>query len=290
MYDNGLLKYFRQRYSKDGFLDVKGLRIKEVGRGSIFDTTVRCKSPSGYFYKKFHNYFSKEMADAEILLSQIYNRAGIQSAVYLPVKEDENCFVLSNDVAHQDGVVCSRDFHYYLSTLQNEQKSIRSQGEVFSGKSESSEILKHFTNNALRQKILMRTLDVASNNPDRQDCNYFYRYNENKQADSVLVIDHERSGITTNAYLSIGRNAYESKYANDFGEGDLDKWDVIQQIKENEQVNSVYPHEELASKIGSVDVHETALDIARSTGYVVEPKYVDCLASSFSQVAEALQG
>ena len=33
---------------------------------------------------------------------------------------------------------------------------------------------------------------------------------------------------------------------------------------------------------------ETALDIARTTGYVVEPKYVDLIAKSLNQTAEML--
>ena len=101
MYSNGLLEYYKKGYFKEGFLDVSRLKIVE-GRSSMFDTCVSCKSPVGVFYKKYHNYFSKEMADAEILLSQIYNSLGLTSAVYLPVEDRGRRFLLSNSVDGQN--------------------------------------------------------------------------------------------------------------------------------------------------------------------------------------------
>lgn len=285
MYDNGLIEYYRQLNSRDGFLNVKPLRIQEVNKPKLIGTTVRCKSPHGYFFKKFNNWFSKDVADAEILLSQISSKLGLNSAIYTPAQEDGKLFLLSNDV-WGDRTVPAEAFHEYISIVEG--KPFYKNGNLLNFTAQ--ELSKYFTPNALEQKIKMQLFDTASNNPDRSITNYFYNINENLQAEDVVLIDHERSGIQANGYYLSGRKLYcSSKFSNDFYKQPLSRQGIIENFKENE--NNLFGNlniSDFANELGCLNVRETALDITRTIGYVVDPKYVDYISSSYNNMAEML--
>ena len=77
-------------------------------------------------------------------------------------------------------------------------------------------------------------------------------------------------------------------YANDQGEQNVTRIGMIDRIKHDEFVSSVVDLKQIGEEMGSIDVKGTALDIARTTGYVVEPNYVDFLTKSFHQTADLL--
>ena len=285
MFDNGLLKYYKYRAYRDGFLDSAEARIKESAGAKFFETTVKCNSPIGNFYKKFKHFFSKETADAEILLSQIYYGAGLNSTIYTPASDGSDLFLLCNDIKTED-VVKAKDFHSLIAL-----ETGRSEQEVKSvmATPTSSDILKYFSQKALSQKVKTRVLDAATLNPDRQDCNYFYVLDKSGKAVDVATLDYERSGIeATNQIAFGGHIAVNSGYQNDFGLSKASPATVIDAIKRSELVQSVIELPKLAEEIGSIDVNSTALDISRTTGYVVEPKYVDVISRSLNQTAEML--
>ena len=285
MKDNGLLEYYKYRAYREGFLEVKPLRfVEEQTQRRDFENVVRCSSPLGRFYKKFRSYFSKESADAEILLSQVYSQAGLSSTIYIPAIQDNKPFLLCNDISSAS-IVQAEQFHREVASKVGCDELTAS--KPFAS-TKSKEVLDYFAHKALYQKIKMRTLDCGTYNADRKDSNYFYGVNELGQAQDVYTIDYERSGIASRNILSFGSRCQSScKYPNDFGP-DVSRIDVIDQIKRNEMVASVVSLPQIAEEIGSVNVKETALDISRTTGYVVEPKYVDLIAKSLNQTAEML--
>lgn len=290
MYSNGLLEYYKSSYFRDGFLDVSRLKIVESRTQSVFDTCVSCKSPVGAFYKKYHNYFSKEMADAEILLSQIYNQLGLTSAVYLPAEERGRRFLLSNSVDGKDVFQASVYNSIVASHIGCTEKQINSFMDNQVASSDAGrQIVDYFSERALAQKVKMRVLDCAANNPDRENCNYVYKINEDKVVEDIAVFDHERSGLE--AWRNMRQNQYGAftrGFCNDFGLKDASKQEVIDHIKQSEICESVIDRHALAEEIGSIDVNAVALDVCRTTGYVIDPKYTDFIAKSFNTTANYL--
>lgn len=290
MYGNGLLEYYKKAYFRDGFLDISKLRMTEDGKQSAFDTCISCKSPVGAFYKKYHNYFSKEMADAEILLSQLYNKLGLTSAVYLPAQERGHKFLLSNSVDGKNVFSATIFNSYVTSQVGCDQKQVCNlMNKQVCSSSEGKQIVEYFSDRVLAQKIKMRVLDCAANNPDREDCNYVFKVDENNVAQDILVFDHERSGLEAYRNMMQGGNGkFTTGYCNDFGLKNASREDVIDQIKHSEMCNELVDNHALAEQIGSVDVNAVALDICRTTGYMIEPKYTDYISKSFNITANYL--
>ncbi|MBR1985130.1 MAG: hypothetical protein IKA31_05245, partial [Clostridia bacterium] len=216
MQDNGLLKFYRYRAYREGFLDTKQLRLKEES-SSMFDSAVRCKSPTGSFYKKFRYYFPKDMADAEILLSQVFSKAGLNSAIYIPAEDGKNKFLLCNDLTGEN-TIRARDFHEIIAE-QTKIETASVTSFMAQPYSTGADIVKYFSQKALTQKVKTRILDSATFNSDRQDCNYFYTVNAQGVADEVVLFDYERSGIESTNCIARGQEVYVSYgYPNDFGE------------------------------------------------------------------------
>lgn len=291
MYSNGLLEHYKNTYYREGFLDVSKLKIVETPKQSVFDTCVSCKSPVGFFYKKYHNYFSKEMADAEILLSQLYNKLGLTSAVYLPAQEKGHRFLLSNSVNSGDTIQASNFKDKIESKLGCSSQLVDGfMGNQVGSSIVGKEIVNYFSQKALAQQVKMRVLDCASNNPDRQDCNYVYKIDQDGVAQDIVVFDHERSGLKAWHNIMQRENGMFMKgFCNDFGLKDATKMEVIDTIKQSELCTSVIDTHSLAEEIGSIDVNAVALDICRTTGYMVEPSYTDYIAKSFNMTANYLE-
>lgn len=287
MFDNGLLKFYKYRAYRDGFLDTTEARIREDAGARVFDNTVKCSSPIGNFYKKFKHFFSKETADAEILLSQIYYGAGLNSTIYTPASDGNDLFLLCNDISKQN-TIKAKDFHQLIS-LETGCSEAEIKSIMANPNPSGSDIVKYFSQRALAQKIKTRVLDAATLNPDRQESNYFYVLDESGNAVDVATLDYERSGIEATNKIAFGSHTtLNSGYQNDFGLTHATPVAVIDAVKHSEFVNSVIDVPSLAEEIGSIDVREVSLDVARTTGYVVEPKYVDILSRSLDRTAEML--
>lgn len=286
MHDNGLLKYYRHKAYRDGFLSAKDFKLKEdISIENWHATTVRCKSPVGDFYKKFKHYFCKEMADAEILLSQLYKTAGLETALYFPVEENGHQFVVCNNVFTPETIE-ARAYHDRIAEEQGGNTiGISSfMSEPFSDK---NPVVKYFYKKALAERVKTRVLDSASYNPDRQDCNYLYSL-RNGRADGVVLFDYERSGLEASRIMHYGSELSFGGYANDFGFKNMSRLEAIDALKKDEFVHSVADLKEIGEEIGKIDVKGTALDITRTTGYCVEQKYVDMISRSFDQTADLL--
>ena len=286
MFDNGLLKFYKNRAYRSGFFNVNDAYIKETGNPSFYDNTAKCTSPVGVFYKKFRNYFSQEGADAEILLSQIYYGMGVKSAIYIPATDGRNRFLLSNDVENEN-TIKAKDFNKRILTETDcSERDIKS---LMCDPNAGSEIVKYFSQKALAQKIKMRILDLATLNPDRQECNYFYVLDDNGQAVDIVTIDHERSGIVASNSSGFARNLTMSGgYQNDFAIRNASQTEVLDTIKNSEFVNNVMDVRAFGEEIGNVDVREISHDIVSTTGYCVDGRYIDTISNSLMKTANIL--
>lgn len=308
MYDNGLLKYYREKAYRDGILRCEDLpmeQVKNFARVGVYYID------GAKFYTKIPRYtknFTKTMQDAEVLISQIYNRAGIQSAIYLPATGELGDIVISNDVEKSDNtIVLAEKFWEHIK----DETFLYMLDFLYPGKSEYEDISSYFTNRALQQQTKLRIFDIASYNTDRHEENFYYKMSAPFQqqvdgkpvepsgtsssvmADDVVAIDNEQSGITSSRILTRLEKhpddaPMETFYLTDFNGSRLNRGEALLALKENEPLGELLNKSELAEEIGSISPSSVAQDIKDTIGYEVDPKYVDFLEKSYNEVAEAL--
>ncbi len=313
MYDNGLLEYYRSLKSRDGFLDVTPLGVtknyfftqKNVAHEQIDGKPfyVKTSSPT--------HCFSKQTCDAEILLSQIYNKAGIPSAVYLPVCNTHASFLLSNDVEKPDTVIASSHLIDKLAGLGTIALPFLAQKDEI-----RVNPAKIYTTYAMQQQTKMRVLDAASYNYDRHSSNFFFKLHHapfSAQSITLQKLDGQSSPVTQ-LVKGMGPNKVQDVVAIDFGVsgsviGELEKnpyadmfniyssdfatfseprEKIIEEIQTNEKFAALMDKDALAETIGSLDPSAVATDIKETTGYQVDTKMVDILAKSYDDMAEIL--
>lgn len=326
MYDNGLLEYYRSLKHNNGFLNVSSLGVNFnylYTKNQVVHEDIKGKP---YYIKSATptRYFTKQMCDAEILLSQIYNKAGIQSAVYLPARNNSSSFLICNDVAKEDIVLASDylikkcDFPYlpFLAPLE----------EL---RAKPTDI---YTLHAMKQQTLMRVLDTASFNYDRHGANFFYKLQpttsiqnsqvcslfnssqlepnpQSSQNECVGVLNTERSqtpravsemvddvvaidfGVSGSVIAQLENNPDADKfniYKSDFATFNTPREKVIKEIRTNERFAELVDKQELAETIGGINPSSIAEDIKQTTGYEVNPVMIDILSKSFDDMAEGL--
>ncbi len=312
MYDNGLLQYYKTLGSKDGILDARSLDASEnliVKKGKV----KRCSINGGSYYLKSALRAHKpdrHYYDAEILLSQIFNKAGIPSAVYLPATFSDGEFLVSNDVEKDDVVLASR----YLGTSLKVEKT-----KTIPFLASSEEIMvkptKYYTKNAMRQQTRMRILDTASCNYDRHKNNFFYSLRssleatpqqEEERSVGSEIVDYFRSLIPNKAKdvvaIDFGISGsiiemlkYGSQYvslfdlySNDFGRKPLQRDEMIEKIEESEALATLIDKNDFAETIGSLDPIGVAQDIKETIGYTVDNNFTSFLAKAYDDMAETL--
>lgn len=318
MYDNGLLKYYRERSCKGGFLRESDIPIK-----AISDTKARIRlgtlNSKRFYIKttKRKDITSSYTTDSEVLLSQIYSKAGLLSAIYLPIETEMGKGVISNDVSRGQGrrFISAEDYlDFYAEPLSYDNS------KYLNPYNKSAEITKYFTLKALREQTKMRILDTASFNIDRHSYNFFYGLSQvpvgsdgqivqgavaqgaeqassnvkmREKADGIASIDYEYAGL--NAYLKILNNPklYEldldyNSYINDFSVFKLPRDEMLKEFRENEPLGELVDKQALAEEIGTLDPVAVAQDVTAVTGYEFDPKYTELLAKSYDEVAEAL--
>jgi len=319
MIDNGLLKkYFSNRRNKK---EEVVLDIFKMG-SKLHPLLVRDKSALGvgrYYFKTC----SKPERDAEVLLSQVYAKAGFSTAIYTPVSfceevgyPDESYYgVISNDVLKNTPVDASElldsgqnaVYEAYMGVNNNKHVgsllNIQDRYNFFSDfvlyknlPKDKSDITRHFTKDAARQMIKTRLFDVASFNTDRHTENMFLKLGQNKDIEDILLIDHGFSGTRYYYYDIHECDIYESSvFCNEFCDGvcDTTRYIVkktrdimVENFKNNESIREFVTPSELAETLGQVDIKGTAEDIRDTIGYEVDKDYTNLLCESFARLAE----
>ena len=106
----------------------------------------------------------------------------------------------------------------------------------------------------------------------------------------VIGAAFAKKNTSSEDYFLGGRNLYCSNF---FTGGMLTigrtRDEIIENFRTDEKLNEVINRHEMAQCLGDLNVGEVALDISRTSGYVIEPNYVDYIKSSFYNMAEALE-
>lgn len=202
MEDNGLLSFYKTLPSIKGFLDVTQLgkiRGSEIKRGAVHNVI----NNQSFYLKnpiREQNGVVKYMYDAEILLSQIYAKAGLTSAIYLPISVENKKFLASNDISSPNVLPAVTHLYPLLGSEVGGKTYIRtlpflSKTDKYAKRYDSGLI---YGTETMKQQTIMRILDVASLNDDRHEMNFFYDIKKSPQGSQVDGSDsHYKSTIST---------------------------------------------------------------------------------------------
>ncbi len=277
MFDNGLLKYYERYGYKNGILDARDLDLVEEQKISF--SVTACDSKEGRLFKRVNGakLEDKKITDGQVLLSQIYNKVGLQSAIYLPAQVKGKRFLLSNDVSTGENTMLAYDYISQFPRFQS-----RFPLDFLNPRHTGQVVEKYFTERALLQQTKMRVYDTACYNNDRHYANFFYKLDDGK-ADDIIGIDFE-----------LGKCAYNPQdkgsdaFFNDFIPLQMPRSELMGLFREDELFATLVDKQELAEEIGSVDPVGVAKDISETIGYKIDPTLPEFLARNFDDMAETL--
>ncbi len=286
MEDNGLVKYYNSKGWAKHLLDAnKNPEFYKLAKDLMKFNVMNIPTSGNYYLKKA----SAKETGAEILLSQIYHKAGFDTALYTPVgKNGFYGYVLSNDVVQNKNIQNARIFTFLNSKKAYEgieDDNIKNQiiNNIFympqTKQEEHTNYQDFITSEAMSSLIQMRVFDVASFNPDRHPNNYQFEIIDNKVV-GLILFDYGMSG-----------QKYEKNnlaYYNEFSLDKLTRQQFVECIKENENVQDFVSLQECAENIGGIDVVQSARDITEDIGYKFSSKFVSTIAKSYDDMAESL--
>ena len=285
---NELLDYYKSKGGTKDLLNRKKhpeINYKSTG---FFEDIGIMSTPKGIYYVKTA---SKRERDAEILLSRIYEKAGLSTAIYTPVgKRGFYTGVASNDVVNGDNnIIRAKEYirEYGFKIAKDiedpEAKHIIIRKPFYMPKrfeDAHANYDEFITKEGMRSLLLKRIFDSASYNIDGHYRNYFYATTDGKKVTDTISIDHSLSG-----------NAYRSDpliYYNEFHEDKLRISDLLYKYTDSEIAQSYLPTIECAETIGSINVIRTAKEIEKEEGYSINQKYVDAIANRYAMAANCL--
>ena len=289
MKDNGLLKYYQDKHKAKTLINKKNLlndnneNVYIPLHGNVRAVTL----PEGDFYIKK---VGKHERDAEILLSQIYAKAGFTTAIYTPVgSKGFYTHVASNDIKQGKNLISQKMFNRnnHVEVKQDIEDSMAkfNIGENMfympqSKQEEHIDYSKYITKEAMQTLIKMRLFDVAGCNTDRHGTNFFLDVEDNVVKD-IALIDYSMSG-------RMFSSKQELFFINEFSAKSLSDFEFLKELEKNEIARDYISLQECAESVGSVDVLGTAQEIKEEIGYKLDSKYVDKIASSFDMFATGI--
>lgn len=258
-YNNWIMDHYKQGNCKDGSLIYDELDLDlEISEFDLFVKIASYGNSTEYIYIK-EPFFGKKEADAEILLSRLYEKFGIKSATYYPVNNGD--IVISDDVGSKNNIL-TPSAQLTLNLDRNDGENIC------------------FSDHAITNQSTMRILDLGSKITDRHKYNFLHVINCGK-IDDVVVYDFGRSAIYPN-----------EKYYNDFTfSTNLTREEMLKNVKQNEMLEEFVDKHALAEQMGVASdsgIVELAREIRQDLGYNINEEYIDNLRSSFEEVAEIL--
>lgn len=244
-------------------------------------------SAGNYFIKDFNSFTeSHPMVSAEVLLSRLLPKLGFKSVEYLPfVSSDGSLSVISKELY---GINISDGLEFFSEVM------FKSPGRgncflnkdllCFADEKNRGELntinnfLQYADANFLRQLFLLRGVDLAIGNSDRNPENLFVERDYNGVARNIITLDNEASGsidcLSHNFYSEFGKR--------------MPSKDLIKAFKENEDYQKYITRFEIAETIASAPFDETAREVKDEMGFTVEPNFLDRMKSNTDMVAEEL--
>ena len=284
MIDNGIMQYYREHRTKLGCLKTRELPFPQYYGEDEEEYLEFMKTPTQLYFKKEAE---KDTADAEILLSQIYKKAGFDTALYFPALDKRSKrIVLSNDVRSEHSIAA-----FELHKKIGKQHPGHKFHECVPENGEYPFILpQYLAPKAITNTFRMNGYDVASFNTDRHFANYMYDYpNIFGKYGDIKLYDFGQSGYIFSGANSGFLTQRDVEFPNLFGDGEEKNYEqMIWQLRNNQTVSKYVSSRELGEEIGNVDIYGTARDIKEELGYTIHPQYIDFLSRSFEQTATDL--
>ncbi|MBR4002664.1 MAG: hypothetical protein IKI95_01160 [Clostridia bacterium] len=284
MVDNGIMQYYREHRTKLGYLKTRELPFPQYYGKDEEEYLEFMKTPSQLYFKKE---VDKDACDAEVLLSQIYKKAGFDTALYFPALDKRSKhIVLSNDVRSATSIDA-----FQLHKKIGKENPGYGYHECVPQKGEFPFILpEYLTENAIRNIFRMNAFDVGSFNTDRHFANYIYDYpNALGQYNDIKLFDYGQSGYIFSGSTSGFLSQRDVEFPNLFFTGDEKTYEqMIWQLRHNDTVKQYISSHQLAEELGNVDVAGTAQEIKETLNYTVHPQYVEFLTQTFDQAANDL--
>ncbi len=276
MHDNGLLSYYKNLQSKNGYLDLTGNEDFKLGKKVKDNSLVtKMQSPEGLFFIKESDPLK---TGAEVLLSQIYKSCGFDTAIYTPAILGKNNkeYVVSNNIETKDNILAydffkQNNIKFYFTPLQYYL--------------DNREEAKFFSEELIKQLIELRIFDYASFNFDRHKLNHCFNV-LNGQAQGLVLFDYGASAL---CYLKYDID--NLPFYNDFSITPMIRDEFLEILKTITPKIDTFNLYVISNKIGSVDVEEHVKDIKETMGYSVDSNYSYELSKSFDNMAnELIQG
>jgi len=320
MKDNGLLKKF---FSGSKVLPQGAIIDIDKREGDSNPIRIKDGSKFGWGRYFFKHCDSKYQMDAEILLSQVYAKAGFDTALYVPAtlhaKSGYETFgVISNDISGKRTFslkpnFCGDNFYerdrmnfHGEKVRQDRKDDIGDNGYFFRDfvlynklQSDPDKAPKFFTPKACREMIKMRLFDLATFNGDRHTGNMFCNINIRKHVTGISLYDYGWSGDVYQQYKEDGADIYgwDYKYCNEFPESEehssyvfgKTRFSMASEFRSNETLAKYFSNDELVDTLHKIDIKATARDIEDTIGYEVDPGYQDKLCESIEKLAEEIQ-
>ena len=303
MEDNGLLKYYRDKQNvKNGFLNFE--KVEDFSSAKLIPN---CNDHENVFMAimKNKNYFIKYPRflgeiDSEVLLSQVYHKAGVPSAIYTPIQGKlveefgNEKMVVSNSVISSPEDLIAKEYFFDSQALSMENPEPK---KFFPHTKPSGklEVEKYFELKAIKEIVLKNALDLASINFDGSFENFALNFKNGKVShilsfDKGISFDAVKSfNITKKDFLSDSPQSNEITRCCNLGQEEYCSGkDVLNELKTNETVNYFITPSEIAQTIGNINIPDIAKDIKETIGYKIDKDYVEVLESSFNYVAEEL--
>lgn len=283
MISEELKEYLNHR--TDGYFefkqDLSGLKVKSCVNKYCFPNGIN------YYLKDINEYAeSYPMVSAEVLLSRLYPKLGLDSVKYYPfVNKNGVLGVISKDIFSiniSDGSEFFTEVRFRSGG--NNGAPIGDDILNFSDETNRSNLktiknfLKYADENCFKQLLLLRGIDLATANFDRHPENFFVERNFDGIAKKLIVLDNEGSG-------SIDYNA--DYYYTSFGKC-MPCEDLIKAYKQNEDYQEYITRFEIAEKIATAPFDETVQEIKDEIGFVIEPEYLERMKVTSDKVAEEL--
>ena len=248
MHDNGLLQYYRQYKNNQGYLKIRDLGFEQqFGQDDEYFMEF-LKTPVGRLHLKQS---IKNMSDAEILLSQIYKKAGFDTTIYTPVVDNfgDRC-VASNEINGKNV-----DYPYILLEKIRNTRGYEEFAECIPERKDGLFLLpQYYTKDAIREYLKLNLFDMAAKNTDRHFGNFFQVTGNDGKVTGFRLFDYSQSGENyyVEALCRIDRREDPSfNYYNLFTDGEnKTRAEMIEQFKTNETIAPI------------IDVKQTAEEIA----------------------------
>lgn len=289
MYDNGLLKYYKDYADKQGRLKTyEALKdCSSIDKSSAIKVYYTKNGElSKKYFEKLCGFRGKNVECAEIMQSQVFKEKGLNTAIYTPgVKADGFPCVISDDISTPTS---NKMGNFIVRCLEDKVIEYSPYSRQYNITPRDIQFEKLFTPKAMKDFILEHALDVAGGNADRHTGNFEVEVGKSEAGmDIIQDVIYYDYGSTIFEYPQDQENLFN--FVNGLGFGvDKTRGEMIAILRNCPHVLEHYSPDELAQIVGSTDVVQIARDVKENTGFEVDNNFLNRLERSYYNMAQDL--